>query len=77
LGDVNFIIVSSNLALLDFFGVGVRVLTSLVETAFFGEVASFSISRTALARERVLGPGKDCFELTAMFLYNLVKVQDY
>ena len=55
-----------------------RVLTSLVETAFFGEVASFSISRTAiLARERVVGPGKDCFELTAMFLYNLVKVQDY
>lgn len=54
-----------------------RILRFLVEPAFFGEVASLSISRAALARERVVGPRKDCFELTAMIVYNLVKVQDY
>ena len=66
----NFIIVSSWFSrLLALFGVGVRIMiASLLEPAFFGEVAVANVA--ALARERVLGPGKDSFNSTTVILYN-------
>jgi len=56
--------------LLVLFGVdGLRAtITSLLEPAFFGEVAVANVA--ALARERVVGPGKDSFYSTTVILYN-------